>query len=762
MLRLAPVGPGGEAYYYDTVLGVSDQPDGLIEADPVWMGSLAAERWPGAGSPTLSDAKAILGGVDPVTGEVLANRSAHPVRNVAHDLMLSVPKGVSLAYVLGGPEVEAAIGEVLDNAVRATLRFLEDEVVINRRGERSPGVVALSFLHRTSRLNDPHLHDHVVIVNLVGRADGTFGTIASRPLYRAQTTGRLVFEAEIRRGLTALGIPLGAMRHGFADIAGLEEVTVRFSRRSTAIAELADAGANRYEIHRLRPEKDRSTNYETLQAAWREMADRAGLSEAMMQRALGGMAGPSGLGSAALEFLAPRAGTVTDGWVAAAADPVDGTITRASLIQARCRAAPAGASVPEVLADVDRALNGEGLVRLGVQYGAERFRTAERQAELSATAAELAARGRAVGTTVIAHAVDGRLEAFTRLGELAGAYGAADSAVGSRRVSEPVLAVAPGERAASCFEASTGIPTIPIDLLEAAEGGERLLVVADGAGFTEDEHRRVLDRCEQGGADLVLIGAEVSFGQAELLQPLLVAARRPELQRPTPEPPLPTHVPPEELVTLAMGPRTTAILVQDQAAAVEAVQAVAARHTGCVVAAPDRALVEALGPGAVDPKTARARLTARAAAPEEAIETGIDRKVIVAIGGAPPLEMRAPDLARHERVHVLIGPSYRRADGSPDLGRVGEAVRAPHLTKALGTVLELPAAKAEWRAGADIVERHRLAHGLERETSAYGRQAGRTPTRDADELAAKTAVDQAMPLRLARAKARDPGRSLGR
>ncbi|MHB8457978.1 MAG: MobF family relaxase, partial [Acidimicrobiales bacterium] len=300
MLRVAKVLAGRDNYYFSTVRATTDLPDGLIEADPYWLGAGVAHLEL-ASPPDQARVRALLAGKSPETGDPLVDRRRFPVDNVAYDIVLSVPKSVSLVHALAAPEAAARIESAHHAAVADAVGFIEREGICARRSRKGEvwevgveGAVAVGFLHRTSRANDPHLHTHVLVANLACGQDGQWSSIDGRPLFANQRQARALFEASLRAELTKVGIEFGPMRRDFADIASISHETVReFSRQTRVIeAAMAEEGlrgpaAASLVADGVRPEKDRSRPYADLQAEWRERGYRMGLSENRVNRAAG-------------------------------------------------------------------------------------------------------------------------------------------------------------------------------------------------------------------------------------------------------------------------------------------------------------------------------------------------------------------------------------------------------------------------------------------------------------------------------------------
>ena len=141
---------------------------------------------------------------DPVTGEPLGRppiarrewidacgRTRKPALPVAgFDLTFSAPKSVSVAWALADPTTRKAIHEAHLQALEFVISYAESNVFASRSGtsgivqEDVRGVVAAAFDHWDSRAGDPQLHTHLVVMNRVQTADGTWRTLDSRALFK--------------------------------------------------------------------------------------------------------------------------------------------------------------------------------------------------------------------------------------------------------------------------------------------------------------------------------------------------------------------------------------------------------------------------------------------------------------------------------------------------------------------------------------------------------------------------------------------------
>jgi conjugative relaxase-like TrwC/TraI family protein len=191
---------------------------------------------------------------DPVSGEPVGGRltvpgNAAPV--AGFDLTFSPSKSVSTAWALADEDTKAVIAECHREAIDYVLTYAEAHVFHSRSGasgiveEDVTGVIAASFTHFTSRLDDPQLHDHVVVWNRTRSvSDGKWRTLDSKAIFKATTTLSELHQGVLSDLLTAkLGVGWEARgrRHSSKpryEITGVaESLMAEFSRRSEQIAE---------------------------------------------------------------------------------------------------------------------------------------------------------------------------------------------------------------------------------------------------------------------------------------------------------------------------------------------------------------------------------------------------------------------------------------------------------------------------------------------------------------------------------------------
>jgi conjugative relaxase-like TrwC/TraI family protein len=174
-------------------------------------------------------------------------------RRAGLDVVVSAPKSVSVLYALGGDDVVREVARAHERAVDQALAYLQQHTAHGLRGHQgdgqrasriaTSGFVAAAFTHRTSRADDPQLHTHLVIANLLHGEDGKWSAVDSRAVHRHARTAGSVYQAVLRGQLTdRLGVGWGPVRKGVAEVAGIpEELCREFSTRRRQIEAELDA-----------------------------------------------------------------------------------------------------------------------------------------------------------------------------------------------------------------------------------------------------------------------------------------------------------------------------------------------------------------------------------------------------------------------------------------------------------------------------------------------------------------------------------------
>lgn len=280
----------GAAVAYYTHMAQDEYYTGDREAEGEWSGR-GAERLALDGSVSKTGFGAALNGLDPKTGERLnqIGRSHAP----GWDMTFSAPKSVSVMWALSPPAERARIEQAHRQAVSAATRHLEDNHAVTRRGRggaiREPvaGLVIARFHHHTSRDLDPQLHTHAFIFNSAPRRDGSWGSIVSRDLYKAQKEVGAVYREHLGRALERDGHAVRWQGTGFRLSAIPYTVERAFSKRRQAIEQAAASYGYRspkgMELAALRTRQAKRPNERAaLFEAWKQEARTLGFD---LQRA---------------------------------------------------------------------------------------------------------------------------------------------------------------------------------------------------------------------------------------------------------------------------------------------------------------------------------------------------------------------------------------------------------------------------------------------------------------------------------------------
>jgi hypothetical protein len=203
--------------------------------------------------------------------EEIERRERAKVKNsvLAWDFTWGVTKSISLTHAgllaqvsraTAAGKTEAAAeyqrqANLIVDAIRETAREIIDRFEATAAFTRTGGhhgsggdgayrdakhVIGAAFLQSTNRDNDPHLHVHTVVLNLVQRADGAdekWRTLDGEPLLRARGRLDAIAKRLLARKLMHLGIPLVQRGDGDGfEVGGVEQAQIdAFSSRKTAV-----------------------------------------------------------------------------------------------------------------------------------------------------------------------------------------------------------------------------------------------------------------------------------------------------------------------------------------------------------------------------------------------------------------------------------------------------------------------------------------------------------------------------------------------
>ena len=496
-------------------------------------------------------------------------------RNVGYDVCVSAPKSVSTLFAVADPDVASTIQSAHETAVTTAITYLEREAGHGLRGHQgdgqraarigTDGFVAAGFAHRTSRENDPQLHTHVVIANLLHGEDGKWTAVDSRALHRHATTASYIYQATLRSELTRdLGVAWTSVDRGIAEIRGVPADLMReFSTRRTAIenylsvAGRDDTTASQQACLATRPAK-RHEAPDDLRQQWAARARRLGHSPAALLDFVRTGHKPPLVDMTALtaQLTGPTGLTKRKT-----------TVDRRDVLQALCDALPAGSAV--TLDHLDQlahtVLHDRSMVATTRHdsIGGPRFSTTELvEAETNAVAVAERLRASTAGYYTALLAPTDRLNEDQRKLAAQLVYGspqltvvvgpagsgktsALAAAYRSWRTSDiPVVGTAVAALAARGMQSATGIPSVTLtrllnDLDEIDPRTRRpaglrygTVVVVDEASMVDTRTLgRLFDHVEQSGARLVLVGDTEQLPEIDAGGLFAALAHHPDTQR---------------------------------------------------------------------------------------------------------------------------------------------------------------------------------------------------------------------------------------
>jgi conjugative relaxase-like TrwC/TraI family protein len=274
-----------------------------------WMGKGAADLGL-AGDVNHEDFSALLQGIDPHSGAVLVPKAGGYDRHAAEwDGVFNAPKSVSIQALVGE---DYRLLQVHKLAVERALVGVEKYAMARQRGGRefvnTENVTAAAFTHVAARPvkdaghgPDPHLHTHVVFLNITKRPDGEIRALSPVEIYRSQRLGSAIYRSEMSQGVQRLGYRIHVNRSdGRWELEGYtREQIMAFSTRRQQIenkmAELSVTGAKAAQIVALETRASKEQYDETqLKAEWKQRAAEYGIDvKAHLWQALGRQATPT-------------------------------------------------------------------------------------------------------------------------------------------------------------------------------------------------------------------------------------------------------------------------------------------------------------------------------------------------------------------------------------------------------------------------------------------------------------------------------------
>ena len=268
------------------------------EATGIWLRGHQALGIAAGDAVTAADFDRICAGLDP-SGKPLSKPTGAG-RMLGVDITLSAPKGFSAMFAVADRQLRRSLAEAERIAVESTVRLIEKEIPLARRGHagsrrEQARFVAAVFTHSEARperhadgvvFADPQRHHHLCVPSIAERGDGSWGGIDSIGLRNWKKALGAVFRLELASALQERGFTIEHADDEWKwSITGVpEKVTQYFSARRAALEEeLADAGLTSSQAPALaaainatdrRAKQD--VGLEQLTVQWREAVQRLG------------------------------------------------------------------------------------------------------------------------------------------------------------------------------------------------------------------------------------------------------------------------------------------------------------------------------------------------------------------------------------------------------------------------------------------------------------------------------------------------------
>src|SRR5215471_6734829 len=289
--------------YFKNVYSIDDYYGEKQRVVGQWIGKGAADLNL-AGDVIHEDFSVLLQGIDPHTGAVLVQKaSGYDQHAAGWDAVFNAPKSFSEQTLIGE---DHRLFPIHDIAVKCAVDAIEQYAMARMHGGReyvnTANIVGAAFTHMAARPvenvghgPDPHLHTHIVFLNITRRPDGAIRALSPVEIYRSQLYGSAVYRSELIQEVQRLGYKIQVTAsNGKWELEDYSrEQVLAFSSRYRQIQEKMEeldvSGPKAAQIVALSTRKAKEQYDETaLKAEWKERAAEQGIdARLMLRRALG-------------------------------------------------------------------------------------------------------------------------------------------------------------------------------------------------------------------------------------------------------------------------------------------------------------------------------------------------------------------------------------------------------------------------------------------------------------------------------------------
>ena len=248
----AAAGPGSPGGVAGEGGGATDYYVGGEEPDGAWWNPGGILGLEDRGAVDARDFRRLYHGFHPETGEGMVKNSGSEKRCPGLDMTFSADKSVSALWAIADEDLREEIAKAHNDACRTALDEIVREHCNWTRTRPKGGDIELHqgelagamFQHGTSRDNDPQLHTHCLIFNLVDVGDGKMRSHYRPPIFRWQKAAGATYRNALAWNLQGrLGIRMEQYGKdgAFTRVAGMPAgLIAEWSKRRKTIAGMAD------------------------------------------------------------------------------------------------------------------------------------------------------------------------------------------------------------------------------------------------------------------------------------------------------------------------------------------------------------------------------------------------------------------------------------------------------------------------------------------------------------------------------------------
>ena len=205
----------------------------------------------------------------------------------AIDLTFCAPKSVSIQALVFD---DIAMREMHNQAVKTAMKYVEEKFSLCRvqkdkvrRFETTGNLVVAEFDHTTSRMYDPHLHTHCVVMNMVKNGD-SWRALSNEEIHNHSKLIGLIYQNELANQIQKKGYKITVHSNGTFDLAHYTRPQIEeLSKRSAQLKELG--ATTQKEATKLvkvdRPSKSFEINSEVLKRHHLKEAAAIGMTAAV-------------------------------------------------------------------------------------------------------------------------------------------------------------------------------------------------------------------------------------------------------------------------------------------------------------------------------------------------------------------------------------------------------------------------------------------------------------------------------------------------